>query len=51
MYATVAADLRALYTIEYAPADTKRDGKWRQIKIEVTDSELISRTRTGYFAK
>jgi VWFA-related protein len=51
MYATVAADLRALYTIEYAPADTKRDGKWRQIKIEVTDSELISRTRSGYFAK
>lgn len=51
IYATVAADLRALYTIEYAPADTVRNGKWRQIKIEVADSELISRTRAGYYAK
>jgi len=51
LYATVAADLRSLYTIEYAPNDTTRNGKWRRIKIEVTNSELISRTRTGYFAK
>lgn len=51
IYATVAADLRALYTIEYAPNDTNRNGKWRQIKIEVADSELVSRTRSGYFAK
>ncbi len=51
IYATVAADLRALYTIEYAPADTNRNGKWRAIKIEVTNGELISRTRQGYFAK
>lgn len=51
IYATVAADLRALYTIEYAPADTNRNGKWRQIKIEVPNSELISRTRTGYYAR
>lgn len=51
IYATVAADLRALYTIEYAPLDTNRNGKWRQIKIEVTNNELISRTRPGYFAR
>lgn len=51
IYATVAADLRALYTIEYAPTDTRRNGQWRQIKIQVADSELISRTRAGYFAK
>lgn len=51
IYATVAADLRALYTIEYAPADTVRNGKWRTIKIEVPDSALISRTRAGYFAR
>lgn len=50
-YASVAADLRALYTIEYSPADTKRNGKWRQIKIEVDNAELISRTRQGYFAR
>ncbi len=51
LYASVAADLRALYTVEYAPTDTKRDGKWRKIKIEVNNSELISKTRPGYFAR
>lgn len=51
LYASVAADLRALYTIEYQPTNLKRDGKWREIKIEVNDPELISKTRQGYFAK
>lgn len=51
LYAEVAADLRTLYTIEYQPNDDKRDGKWREIKIEVNNGELISRTRQGYFAK
>jgi Ca-activated chloride channel family protein len=51
LYAKVAADLRTLYTIEYQPANENRDGKWRAIKIETSDRDLISRTRTGYFAK
>lgn len=51
LYAAVAADLRALYTVEYQPSNAKRDGKWREIKIEVNNPELISRTRQGYFAK
>ena len=51
LYAEVAADLRTLYTIEYQPADPKRDGKWREIKIEINTPNLISRTRQGYFAK
>ena len=51
LYASVAADLRALYTVEYQPTNSKRDGKWRAIKIEVNNPELISRTRQGYFAK
>lgn len=51
LYAAVAADLRALYTVEYQPVNSKRDGKWRAIKIEVNNPELISRTRQGYFAK
>lgn len=50
-YAAVAADLRSLYTIEYQPSNEKRDGKWREIKIEVNRPEVISRTRPGYFAK
>ncbi|MEP7213699.1 MAG: VWA domain-containing protein [Acidobacteriota bacterium] len=51
LYALVAADLRTLYTIEYQPANDKRDGKWRQIKVEVNSPDLISRTRQGYFAR
>lgn len=51
IYAQVAADMRALYTIEYQPTNDKRDGKWRAIKIQTGDPDLISRTRQGYFAK
>ncbi len=51
LYASVAADVRALYTIEYQPTNAKRDGKWREIKIETSNPELISKTRQGYFAK
>ena len=51
LYAVVAADLRTLYTLEYDPSNDKRDGKWRSIKIEVTGTELIARSRQGYFAR
>ncbi len=51
LYAEVAADVRSLYTIEYQPENETRDGKWREIRIEVNRPELISRTRPGYFAK
>lgn len=51
LYAAVAADLRTLYTIEYQPSNIKRDGKWRTIKVEVTNPDLVSRSRTGYFAR
>ncbi len=51
LYAAVAADLRTLYTIEYEPINNERDGKWREIKLELDKPELISRTKTGYFAK
>ena len=51
LYGEIAADLRTLYTIEYAPSNLTRDGKWRSISIKVRDPALISRTRPGYFAK
>jgi len=51
IYALVAADLRTLYTIEYQPTNDKRDGKWRSIRLDVKNFNLISRTRPGYFAK
>jgi VWFA-related protein len=51
LYAAVAADLRTLYTIEYQPTNLKRDGKWRAIKVDVSNPEFVSRSRTGYFAR
>ena len=51
LYAQVAADLRSLYTIEYQPANDKRDGKWRTIKVQMNRPDLISRSRQGYFAR
>ncbi|MFV0388142.1 MAG: hypothetical protein ACK5NT_05245, partial [Pyrinomonadaceae bacterium] len=50
-YAEVAADIRSLYTIEYQPSNEKNDGKWREIRVEVRNPELIARTRPGYFPK
>jgi VWFA-related protein len=51
LYAEVAAEIRTLYTIEYTPVNEKRDGKWHDIRIDVRDPNLISRTRQGYYAK
>jgi len=51
LYATVAADIRTLYTIEYQPQNDKHDGKWRTISIKTENPNFISRTRPGYFAR
>ncbi len=52
LYAEVAADLRTLYTVAYQPsASNGRDGKWHEIRVELTRPELIARTRPGYYAR
>src|SRR5215510_10043310 len=52
LYAQVAADLRTLYSIAYqAPNPGVRDGKWREIRVEVARSELVASTKPGYYAK
>jgi VWFA-related protein len=51
LYAMVAADLRTLYTIEYQSLNEKRDGKWRAIRVDVSEPGLIARSRQGYFAR
>lgn len=51
LYAVVAAELRTLYTIEYQPANLVRDGKWRSVRVEVSEPDLIARSRQGYFAR
>ena len=52
LYAEVAADLRTLYTVAYqASGDRPKDGKWHEIRVEVSHPELIARTRPGYYAR
>jgi VWFA-related protein len=52
LYAEVAADMRTLYTIAYQPSNQRtRDGKWRAIRVEVAQPELLARTRPGYYAR
>ena len=50
----IAKDLRTQYVISYYPANEKRDGTWRNVKVTVTPKDnrkLIARTRQGYYAK
>ena len=51
-YAAVAADIRTLYTLSYQPSGGRaRDGRWREIRVELDRPELITRTRPGYYAR
>jgi len=52
LYAQVAADLRALYSIAYQPPNPgAHDGKWREIRVEVARGELVASTKPGYYAR
>jgi VWFA-related protein len=52
LYALVAADLRALYSIAYRPSNpSAHDGKWRAIRVEVARADLVATTKTGYYAR
>jgi VWFA-related protein len=47
---TVAEDSRAYYLLGYEPANAKRDGRYRKLKVEVLKPGLSVRARAGYFA-
>jgi hypothetical protein len=52
LYAEVAADLRSLYSLAYQPPNpASHDGKWRQIRVEVSRGELVASTKPGYYAR
>ncbi len=52
LYAEVAADLRTLYSIAYRPTNPgARDGKWREIRVEVARADLVASTKPGYYAR
>jgi Ca-activated chloride channel homolog len=50
----IAKDLRTQYVVSYYPANDKRDGSFRSVKVMVAPKDnrkLIARTRQGYYAK
>jgi len=49
-YKEIADELRMQYSIGYYPSNTARDGKWREIKIDVKRSGATAHTRPGYYA-
>src|SRR5690242_9365132 len=51
LYREVAANLRTLYTVAYQAKSDRPRGKWHEIKVEVTNSDLTARTKPGYFAR
>ena len=50
----VAHDIRNQYTLAYYPTNTKRDGTYRSVQVEVIPprgrGKLVARTRNGYYA-
>lgn len=52
VYDQVVADLAKIYSLGYRPANSKRDGAWRTINIQIVNkTDLVPHTRTGYYAK
>jgi Ca-activated chloride channel family protein len=50
VYGQIAEELSSQYTIGYASKNTRRDGSWRRIVIQVTRAGAIARTKRGYYA-
>ena len=51
VYQRVAAELRLMYTLAYAPKNSTHDGKYRKIEVAVKRDGAIVKTRRGYLAK
>jgi VWFA-related protein len=46
----ISEELRSQYVLGYYPTNTKRDGAFRKIKVEVTRSDTKILARKGYYA-
>ncbi|MCC7125901.1 MAG: VWA domain-containing protein [Acidobacteria bacterium] len=50
VYAQIADELSNQYTVGYTPKNTKRDGAWRKLLVQVTRPNVTVRTKRGYYA-
>ena len=51
VYRQVADELHALYSVAYAASDSRKDGRWRTIRLKVNLEGIKTRTKRGYLAK
>jgi VWFA-related protein len=52
VYDQVIEDLGKVYSLGYTPTNRRRDGSWREVKIQIRNRpELMARARPGYYAK
>jgi VWFA-related protein len=47
----IAHEIRNQYVIGYTPANTAEDGRFRSLKVEVSEPDVTVRTRSGYYAR
>ena len=50
VYGQIANELSSQYSIGYASKNTRRDGAWRRIVVQVARPQVIARTKRGYYA-
>ena len=50
VYGQIAEELANQYTLGYTSKNTRRDGAWRPIVVQVARQGVTSRTKKGYFA-
>jgi VWFA-related protein len=51
VYQQVSAELHSLYSLAYAASDTRKDGRWRRINVQVNRDGIVAKTKRGYYAK
>ena len=50
VYSQIADELANQYTLAYVSNNTKRNGAWRKINVQIARGGMTARTKAGYFA-
>jgi Ca-activated chloride channel family protein len=50
VYGQIASELSSQYSLGYASKNTRRDGGWRRIVVQVARPQATARTKRGYYA-
>lgn len=50
VYGQIADELSSQYSLGYASKNTRRDGGWRRLVVQVARPQAIARTKRGYYA-